>query len=365
MLKMYLKGQKGKSNARKMLVAYAVLGAILLLVIIFKELFSPFILAFLLAYIMSPVVNYFERKKFNRLFVTITMFVLFAVLAVFFVNVFIGAIGDEVKAIEKKLPIITEKVNDSINNVTRLFPSTDKTVLQKKIIPKLTGITEVTGEYLISTFSTLVNWFGGLLGGITSVIVIVFVSFFLLKDWNKFLAALEGLVPAQYSVLVKKVSTAVNFQVGRYIRGQLLVAMSVGIIATGGLLLVGFEYAYLLGAVAGITNLVPLLGPISAITVGLIVSVFSPQPYIICAIKVISVLTLVQIIDEVLISPLVIGKSVKIHPVTVIMCIYLGGYFMGIIGMLICIPVYVSMKSVLNELRYALQKNNSFSSPRR
>ena len=135
-----------------------------------------------------------------------------------------------------------------------------------------------------------------------------------------------------------------------------------GTIATGGLLLFNFEYAYLLGVVAGITNLVPLLGPISAIIVGLIVSFFSPQPYLASAIKIISILTVVQMIDEVLISPLVIGKSVKIHPVSVIMSIYFGGYFMGIIGMFIAIPVYVSLKAVLTELHSTLQKNNSLSS---
>lgn len=365
MLNMLVKGKKGKENAKKMLVAYAVLGTALILVVIFKNLVSPFILAFLLAYILSPIVNYFERKKFNRLFVTLVIFVIFAVMAFFIVSIFVGAIGDEVKEIEKKLPVITEKVNASIDNLTRLFPSTDKNILQKKIIPKISGLTEVTGEYLINTFSTLMNWFGGLLGGITSVIVVIFVSFFLLKDWNKIFLRLEKAIPFAYRILVTKLVTSVNFQVGRYIRGQLLVSVCVGIVATGGLMLFKFEYAYLLGAVAGITNLVPLLGPISAISVGLIVSVFSPDPYLICAIKVVSVLTVVQIIDEVLISPLIIGKSVKIHPVTVIISIYFGGYFMGIMGMLICIPVYVSMKAVLTELHNTLLKNNTFSSARR
>ncbi|OGF45459.1 MAG: hypothetical protein A2452_10810 [Candidatus Firestonebacteria bacterium RIFOXYC2_FULL_39_67] len=353
---MLVNAQKGKNNTKIMLITYAVLSAALALVIIFKELVSPFILAFLLAYIMSPVVNYFERKNFNRLFVTISIFVLFAVIVFFFVNIFIDAIGDEVSAIQKKLPVITEKVNTSIDNITGLFPSTGKTVLQKRIVPKLTGITEVTGEYLITTFSTLMNWFGGVLGGITSAFVLLFIAFFLLKDWNKISTGFLKAFPVQYSILAKKLLAPVNVQIGRYIRGQLLVAASVGIIATGGLLLFGFEYAYLLGAVAGITNLVPLLGPISAIIVGLIVSVFSPQPYLICAIKVISVLTVVQIIDEVLISPIIIGKSVKIHPITVITTIYFGGYFMGIIGMLIAIPVYVLLKSILTEVHFGLFK---------
>ena len=348
------KKNKANRSLKPLYVFYALIALVVVLTVIFKDMLFPFLAAILLAYVLNPIVSFFERRRIHRLIAISALFVVFGGVIYLLSSVFIVRAGEEVFSMYAKLPKISGKIQRLADNisgiVSQTLPLVDKADLSSRLLSNISGVTERLGEYLVKIFSTAMTGLGAIAGGIKNVLIVVFVSFFILKDWNRIRKKLEGIVPGKYAALVKSLMTNVNIQIGRYLRGQLLVACSVGLLSFLGLTVLGFEYAFLLGLIAGVTNLVPLLGPAAGIAAGLLISFFSPQPYLFNILKVVSVLLAVQLLDNTLLSPMIIGKSVKIHPVTVMLVILFGAELMGIFGMLIAVPCYVSLKAVGFEL---------------
>lgn len=344
---------------------FLLVSVILALVFAFylRSVLMPFLLAVIISYLFNPIVGYFENKKVKRIFVVLTLFIIFIAAVTLLMNVFTGVIGNEISNIKDKLPLVSSKVDGIAGKIAELVnkvaPDVSSEKLKTKILLKVSSIPENTGEYISRIFSTLASGIGGILGGVLNGLIVMVASFFLLKDWKKIVAAVKSIIPAKYIVIVDVLGKKVNEQVSNYVRGQLIVASLVGVIATLGLLLLGFEYAFLVGAVAGITNLVPLLGPITGMCVGVVLSVFTPGPFFSSALKVLSVLAVVQLLDNTLISPMVIGKNVKIHPVTVLMALAIGSYLMGVWGMLIAVPAYASLKVIFIGVQEQYLKNRT------
>ena len=350
--------KKSKSSNKKSILAgkrnSIFLLVVLIIVIIFafylRSVLIPFLLSIIIAYVLNPIVGYFENKKVKRIFVVSALFVIFILTATLLINALTGIIGKEISNINEKLPMISSKLDgiagEIAEQIKKIAPDVDSEELKNKILLNISSIPENTGEYIARLFSTLASGLGGILGGIMNVLIVMFASFFLLKDWKKVISAVKNTIPIRFLPVVNILGIRANDQVSNYIRGQLIVASLVGILSTLGLLLFGFEYAFIVGAVAGVTNLIPLLGPVAGACVGVVLSVFTLGSFFSSALKVLSVLVVVHLLDNTLISPLVIGKNVKIHPVTVLLALAIGSYLMGILGMLIAVPAYTSLKVI-------------------
>ena len=345
---------KSFSNNIKLLVVYLSIFVILLMLYVLRSVLLPFFIALILAYIMNPIVNYFERKGIRRILVIVLIFVVFVAVTTIALNVFIDYAGSEISSIQQKLPQISDKVKSLSDRfadyVSRTIPGLSKDELKSTFTKSMGRVSENIGEYIVRLFAALLASIGGIIGQVLNIFIVVFVLFFFLKDWKRIKEYIMELTPVKYHIIISKLTTSVNVQVSNYVRGQVIVTSIVGILSIGGLYLLGFDYSFILGAIVGITNIIPVMGPIIGICIGIIMSVFSSQTFILSAIKVIFVLGIVQILDNTLISPLVLGSKVKIHPVTVVLSLSLGWYFLGIIGMLIAIPFYTSMKLILIEI---------------
>jgi predicted PurR-regulated permease PerM len=345
--------KKTKINIR-LLIVFLSFFVLLFLLYILREVMLPFVIALILAYLISPLVNFLERRGARRIFSIILIFVVLAAAAIVGTGLFIDYAGREALTIQKKFPQITEKIGSFVKEfsdyVSRLAPVLDKEELKGALIKGTVKVSENMGGYIAKYFSAFLESLGWLFSRVLNLFVILFVLFFLLKDWVKIKAAAIRSINTKYRSPVTKLATNINLQVSNYIRGQIMVAVLVGILSTAGLFLLGFDFAFILGAIVGLTNLIPVMGPLMGVFVGLLMSVFSAQPFLISATEVVAVFAIVHILDNTIISPLVIGFKVRIHPITVVLSLSLGWYFLGIIGMFIAIPFYTSMKLILTEM---------------
>jgi predicted PurR-regulated permease PerM len=183
------------------------------------------------------------------------------------------------------------------------------------------------------------------------------IAAYLLVDLPKLGRGVRSLVPPNRRTELEGLGTKVNTALGGYFRGQLLVALFVGMASMGGLYLVGLPYWAVVGLIAGLFNLVPLIGPFIGAVPALFIAFTTPEPaggQLIpihpgwpLALAAAVVLTVVQQIDHHLVSPRMVSRNVKLHPLTVILSLLAAGALLGLWGMLIAIPVVATLKILL------------------
>lgn len=342
-----------KINIR-LLIVFLSFFVFLFLLYYLREVMLPFVIALILAYLINPVINYFERKGVRRILAIILFFVILTAAAIIGGGLFIDFAGNEILAIQKKFPQITEKIgtftNEFSDYIARMVPVLNNDELKGALVKNTVKVSENMGGYIAKYFSAFIEGVGWLISRVLNLVIIVFVLFFLLKDWTKIRVYMMKLIHIKYRRPMSNLMDNINLQVSNYIRGQIIVAFFVGLLSTAGLFLLGFDFAFILGAIVGLTNLIPVMGPLMGMCIGLIMSVFSSQPFYLSAIEVLAIFSAVHVLDNTLISPLVLGFKVRIHPITVVLSLSLGWYFLGIIGMFIAIPFYTSMKLILSEM---------------
>ena len=179
---------------------------------------------------------------------------------------------------------------------------------------------------------------GGVVSGLTFVVVVPFVAFFFLKEGRRLTRNMVELVPNTYFELCLNLLHQINGQIGGYIRGQILATSIVSILAISGLSWIGVKYALPLGLLAGLANMIPFLGPLIGIISASIVALATGGGLSMVG-EVVVVFLLIQMIDNVVIQPTVVAKSVELHPLVVLFVVMVGSQIMGIIGMLIAVPL--------------------------
>ena len=178
----------------------------------------------------------------------------------------------------------------------------------------------------------------GVISGLTFAVIVPFVAFFFLKEGRRLTRCLIALVPNAYFELCLNLMYQANKQIGNYIRGQLLAVLVVSVLSISGLSIIGVYYALPLGLLAGLANVIPYLGPLIGIVCSSIVALATGGGLAMVA-KVIIMFLIVQLIDNVLIQPTMVAKSVELHPLVVLFVVMVGSQLMGIVGMLIAVPL--------------------------
>jgi predicted PurR-regulated permease PerM len=191
---------------------------------------------------------------------------------------------------------------------------------------------------------------------ITSMILIPFIVFFLIKDGRDFKKSFVSIMPNRYFEFTLYLFYKLNSQVGNYLRGQMIDALIVGILSTAAMWLIGVKYFILVGTFAGLANVVPYFGPIAGAVLAVILSVLQTGSFHL-SLYVLIAFAIIKLIDDAVIQPVVVAKSVHMHPLTVLLSVLAGGKLFGILGMLLSVPVVgflkvIALESLRNYRRY-------------
>jgi len=178
---------------------------------------------------------------------------------------------------------------------------------------------------------------------VVTLALIPVIAFFFLKDGRRIKKVLITYVPNKYFETFLTLFHEIGRQISGYIRGQLVDSFFVGILAIIGLYWFDINYAILIGAVAGIANIVPYLGPLLGFTFGGLL-VLIDTGSIVDVVQVLVVLAIVKTLDDLVITPLIVSRSVKVHPLMVMILISFGATVHGIWGMLLSVPLYCTMR---------------------
>ena len=170
------------------------------------------------------------------------------------------------------------------------------------------------------------------------VVAVPFIIFFFLKDGRELKKRLISLVPNRYFEFALHLLYRMDLSLGNFLRGQFLDGLIFGILTTTAMWLLGVNYFLFIGAFAGLANLIPYVGPIAGASLAVVV-VFVTNGDLAHVAYVLLAFAAIKLLDDSLIQPLTVAKSVKMHPLLVLLVIIVGGHFFGVLGMLLAVPV--------------------------
>lgn len=200
---------------------------------------------------------------------------------------------------------------------------------------------------ITSTFGGLGSVIGTVAQVVTGLITMPVLLYYLLLEGYKIPQYILYHVPDKYRPKVGRILLKSNHQISQYIRGQILVAIVVGIIFAIGYSIIGLDYAISLSVIAGIFNIIPYLGSIMAVVPALIIGLLiSPFMFI----KVLIVVAIEQLLEGRFVSPQILGNNLKIHPVTILLVLLGAGRLFGLSGVIIGVPGYAVIKVIVTEL---------------
>lgn len=308
----------------------------------------PIILAGILYYLMNPVVDYLEKRQIPRLYSIIGLFILVIALIVWGSVVIIPKIQEQTISFINNFPKYIDTIDTKLTEILRdpLFNQ-----FREQLESAGGKFMSSTGEMLQDISKSTVQSLGSFVGAVATIIVALltmpFILFYLLKDGKQLAPYFVSFLPTRMRKPTLKVLSEMNDQVSSYIRGQLTVAFAVAIMFIIGFTVIGLDYAVTLGIIAGFLNLIPYLGSFLAMIPAVFLGIVAGP---VMLIKVLIVFALEQTIEGRLISPLVLGNQLAIHPVTILLVLLTSGKLFGIVGVILGIPVYAAAKVVISHI---------------
>ncbi|WP_125981039.1 AI-2E family transporter [Loigolactobacillus iwatensis] len=315
----------------------------------FSVIALPVIFAGILYYLLNPIIDWLERRHHvSRTLSTIVAFVLIVLLLVWGIISVVPFFQEQTLSLLKNWPTYWATLN---REVTHLLHDPNLGVLKKQWDQASGDLFKTTSEklspFLTTTFSHLGNVVGVVGNIVVGLVTMPFILFYLLRDGHNLPNYLVHFLPTKFRKSTLKVLREVNTQVSQYIRGQIAVAFFVALLFIAGYLLIGLKYAVVLGVLAGILNLIPYLGSFLAMIPSIVVAaVISP----VMLIKVLLVFAVEQTLEGRVISPLILGSSLHIHPVTIIVVLLTSGKIFGLAGVILGIPGYAVLKVLIGHL---------------
>jgi predicted PurR-regulated permease PerM len=329
-----------------------VLGALTIVVISFwvlsqfPDIVITLIISGLLAFVLRPLVTFLEfRIGLRRSLSIATVFLVvgggLAMLAVEIVPFLIGraqGLYDSFKNFPFDL-----KLHEAAVGLSAQFPIIDPQAISQKVYGLIAGGTELLGGLL-----------SGLAGFLVNLAIVPFITYFILAEGDLAFKRLIEKVPNKYFEMTLNVLNRMQKDLVGYLRGWILDSIIIGVLSVIGYMIIGVDYPFLIGAVAGIANLVPYLGPIVGAVPAFLVTLTQYGDFRMVAPIMVLTLT-IQMIDNIIVQPLCFSKTVDMHPVTVIFVLIIGNTLMGVAGMILAIPLATILKATAVETYWGLK----------
>ena len=308
------------------------------------KVISPIFIGFILAWLLDPVVDKMEAKKIPRVLGCIIVYiVLIAIIILFFylvIPAFITQISDFVSTLPdifKNLAKTLDKFLDGISANLGL----DTANIEKETIAYLANLSKDLSTNLPTT---IFNIGKGIVSASVSILLGLMVGFYMLWDYDKINHNLKNMLPYKWREGYKELANRLNNQLRKYIQGVLMVMFLVFITQSIGLTLAGLEAPLIFALFCAITDIIPYFGPyigaIPAIIVGFTISPLT-------GICVIISIVIVQLLENNFYQPIIMGKTMSLHPITIMIGLLIFEHFFGILGMVVATPVIACCKVII------------------
>lgn len=321
---------------------------------------TPFAVSFILAYLFQPLVNRLERWHLPRTLAVTLVFVLLIVLLLVAALVLLPPL----QAQTRELMALAPRLGDWAQNRALPWFSSALGIELQHFEPA--SLRELLREHLAQAGDLAgallqrVSQSGlALVAFLANLFLVPVVTFYFLRDWNRIIAGVEGLIPRPLLPTIQQLMTEADEVLGAFLRGQLSVMLVLGTYYGVGLWLIGLDFAAAIGVFAGLVSFIPYLGVILGLGTALLVTIFSGAGWLTYAL-VIAVFWTGQILEGSVVTPTLVGDRIGLHPVMVIFAVLAGGQIFGMVGVLLALPTAAVIAVFARHLRGLYQSSELY-----
>ena len=329
--------------------------------VFFSAILPPLLLAVIQYYVMNPVVDWFEKKfKVPRVATILVLFLFVLIALIWIINILVPIAQNQINSLIKNWPHIWNDAVNATQNALR-----DPRLHEVK--GSLQGMIDNTQKTLFKSGQSTINATLGNISSAVSIITMIvmtlltapFILFFMLKDGHQLRPYITKFAPEHWQPSFSQLLYDINYALASYIRGQITVAFWVGVMFVIGYVIIGLPYGLALAILAGFMNLIPYFGtPLALIPVFVIAIMTSGSMLI----KVLVVFLIEQTIETRILSPLVMGNKMEMHPVTTILLLIGASSVWGLWGVIFGIPIYAILKIIVSRVyNYYRRESEIFS----
>lgn len=323
--------------------------------VIFSTILAPIILAIVFFYILNPLVTFLEKRKVNRKLGTTIVFVAFLLLVVWGIVSLIPILSDQTTSFVANFP-------DYIDTLTKRFETfmagSQFEAYYQEAVDKFDAIAgdvpTLIWNWVNNSSQRIFNIFSTISSVVVVLVTFPVILFFMLAERGKFKPFIMKMTPPIWRDDLDILGNRMADVLGSYIVGEALVALSLGAILLVGYLIIGLDYAFALAVIATITAVIPYIGATIGIVPAIIVAAFTSPAMLF---KMVIVWVVAQTIQGNLIEPNIIGKSLKMHPLTIIIVLLIMGNLLGLIGMILGIPLFAIIKVLFDYIFEKFKKH--------
>ena len=324
----------------------------IVLVYLARGALLPIVLALVLFYALQPIVKLVVRvlpKKFPfaKDLAIIAAFIVFIVLAVLAIEFVIPPFVDEFNQLTASLPQFIDQLKSVLLSSRSWY---SKLKLPDQVDAALANGLNTALGYISKFLQSTVLGLLALLGQFIGFIVIPVIVYYLLKENEGLAEGVMKLVPGEHQETVRTITKKVNLVLKNYVEGQIVICTLIGVVTGIGLYLMGIKFFMVLGLIAGVTELIPIIGPIIGAIPALIIA-FLVAPAL--AVQVLIFYVVVQTIGAYILVPKLMGNKLDLHPLTILLAVLILGNLIGVWGIFFAAPITAILKVLYLELRKA------------
>ncbi len=311
-----------------------------------SDMLYTLILSIIIAYALNPIINYLEKKNIKRFKgVLIVYLSIVAILIILAVSV-IPKSGKEIKRLANDLPFYFDQLSNMIDGLyTRYYSALGG------LPPMFQGIETVIMENIVKLENLIANGLKNFVGGVlnvaskvVSIVLTPILTLYFLVDKDYFKDKIAKLIPKKHRKDILYLASTIDISLTQFIKGRLIMSLYIGVATTILLLIMGIDFAVVIGVITGLFDIVPYIGPF----LGYIPAVFFAaisKP--IKALWVSIFFVLIQWIENNVLAPKIIGENMGMHPMLILLSIIIGGGVFGVLGMILSVPVVAIVRIIL------------------
>ncbi len=316
---------------------------LIILFVYLIELLIPFLVGLLIAYLLDPLVDYLEENKIKRVIATTIILFLFILIILFLCFLIFPILSIQLKSFLIEFPTVIDTLNQKLNLVIEYL---QKKAFQESNLDLLNNILPNFSNLITGFLKNIVSSSLAVFNIITIILVTPIVSWYFLKDWDTILINLKNLFPSKQKKILIKYAKEVDLIFSSYLRGQILVSLFLTLFYFSSFYILGLNYSLFIGIFAGFFSFIPLIGIIVSFIITALLAYLQFLD-ILTIFYILLIFLVAQLLESNYLTPKLIGKRLGLHPLAVLLSIFVFGALFGITGIIFATPLMATIVFIL------------------
>lgn len=347
---------KSSRQVVKVLLIILTIGAIYLSIVLYNTLhigkligsllniLSPLFIGIILAWLFEPIINKLHEKKVNKKLASVFVFIIFLLLVALIFVLIIPTFKTEINSLIDSTPGFIKEIGESINKFFGFIESKTNMDLTEIKDSLYKDINKFAIDFSTSLPNSIINFASAIISGGAKIIFGIIIGLYMSFDFSETRKFIKSLIPSSHREDISKLVNTIDETLRNYIKGTLIIMLLLFILQALLLGIIGIEAPLVFALFCAITDIIPYIGPwIGAVPVIIVAFLQGPVTGILACVAVV----LAQNIENYYLQPVVMGKTMKLHPVTIMLGLLIFEHFFGIIGMILATPIISVLKVLL------------------